>query len=114
VFERDYAKDITHMDPGRWLAWLGPAAAAGFLFGLATSLPFGKIRYLWSRLLLAALALAPLAQFWWVYIGHHFGGGLIARHMWFADAQSQTALAVLVGVALASGISARPYRGDNG
>jgi hypothetical protein len=44
-----------------------PTAAAGFLFGLATWLPFAKVRYLWSRLLLAALALVPIAQFWLLF-----------------------------------------------
>jgi hypothetical protein len=101
------------MNVWKWLTWLAPAAAAGLLFGLAAWLPFAKIRYLWSRLLLAAIALAPLAQFWWVYIfqfgRNNFPGGLISRHVWFSDWVSQTALAVLVGVAIASGFrSVRP------
>jgi hypothetical protein len=56
------------MDKGMWLAWIAPTIGTGFLFGLATWLPFAKVRYLWSRLLLAALALAPIAQFWWLYL----------------------------------------------
>jgi hypothetical protein len=98
------------MNVWKWLTWLGAAGAAGLLFGLAAWLPFRKVRYLWSRLLLAALALAPLAQFWWIYIfqfgQHHVVSGLISRHVWFADPASQTALGVLVGVAIASGFRA--------
>jgi hypothetical protein len=109
VFERDSAA-IFKLDVGQWLAWLGSMAAAGFLFGLAAWLPFGKVRYLWSRLLLAALALTPLVQFWWVYIfqagRHHSVGDLISRHVWFADWVSETGLAILVGVAIASGVTA--------
>jgi hypothetical protein len=37
---------------------------------LATHLPFTKVHYLWSRLL-AALAPAPVAQFWWLFIEEH-------------------------------------------
>ena len=44
-----------------WLSWAGVTIAAGLLFRLATWLPFAKIRFLPSRLLLAAVALLPLA-----------------------------------------------------
>jgi hypothetical protein len=91
-----------------WLAWLGPAVAAGLLFGLAAWLPFGKVRYLWSRLLLAGLALVPIAQYWWLFMyqlpRHGEVGGWIYRADWLLDDLSQTALAVLAGVAIASGL----------
>lgn len=110
AFQMDYEMNAA-MGVSKWLMWLAPAAAAGLLFGFAAWLPFGKVRFLWSRLLLAALATAPLLQFWWVYI-FQFGrgnppGGLISRHVWFSDWVSQTALAILVGVAIASG-----FRGE--
>jgi hypothetical protein len=103
VYRSEFAASFD-FDGGAWLAWLAPAMAAGFLFGLATWLPLGRVRYRWSRLLLAALALAPLAQYWYVFVLHHGSGGFgfVRTHMWFADAGSQTALAILVGVAVAS------------
>ncbi len=64
---------------------------------------------LWSRLLLAALALLPLAHFWLVvfYLArHHVVSGWLATD-WFWDVASQTALAVLGGVAIASGFRAK-------
>jgi hypothetical protein len=53
---------VANLRTSLWLTWLGPAVGAGLLFGLAAWLPFTKVRYLWSRLLLAALVLAPLAR----------------------------------------------------
>jgi len=38
---------------------------------LATWLRFARVHYLWSRLLLAALALAPVAQTWWLILERH-------------------------------------------
>jgi hypothetical protein len=35
-----------------WLSWIGEAAGAGFLYGLAVWLPFTNVRHLWSRLFL--------------------------------------------------------------
>ena len=58
-------------DDSVWLSWAGATVAAGLLFGLAIWLPFAKIRFLPSRLLLAAVALLPLAHFWWVYNEGH-------------------------------------------
>jgi hypothetical protein len=63
VFQRDFSAN-SRMNTGLWLAWVGSAAAAGFVFGVATWLPFGKVRYLWSRLVLAAVPLIPLAEVW--------------------------------------------------
>src|SRR5512133_2181458 len=107
VFQRDFLANA-RMEIGLWLAWVGSAAAAGFVFGIATWLPFGKVRYLWSRLVLAAVPLIPLAQFWWIYVFQYYGRnhpptGLLARHVWFSDWISQTGVAILVGVAIASG-----------
>lgn len=101
-----------------WLAWSASTIGAGFLFGLATWLPFAAVRYLWSRLLLAALALAPLAQFWWVFVfqlpRHGDVGGWTYRWLphWILDPTSQSALAVLAGVAIASGFRAARRAGD--
>jgi hypothetical protein len=109
AFESDWRVNF-EMGVALWLAWLGPTAAAGFLFGLATWLPFAKVRYLWSRLLLAALALVPIAQFWLLF-GYQIRGPAerwLYRVDWFLSWQSLTALAVLAGVAIASGF--RPAR----
>jgi hypothetical protein len=104
-----------------WLAWISATISAGFLFGLATWLPFARVRYLWSRLLLAALAalaVAPLAQYWWVFgfqlPRHGEAGGWIYRWLpnWILDQTSQSALAVLAGVAIASGFRAAQRAGD--
>ena len=70
AFENDFRANF-EMAKGMWLAWIAPTIVTGFLFGLATWLPFAKVRYLWSRLLLAALALAPIAQFWWLFFEGH-------------------------------------------
>ena len=95
-------------DTSLWLSWAGAMVAAGFLFGLATWLPFAKLRFLPSRLLLAAFALLPLAQFWWVLIqGHGRSGGWLSQAYWFDGAQIQFVLAALAGVAIASGFRAK-------
>ena len=74
-------------------------------------MPFAKVRHLWSRLLLAILALAPIAQYWWVFIFQFQQrgevGDWLTRATWLLDHQSQMALAVLAGVAVASGFTAR-------
>ena len=89
-----------------WLSSVGCSAAAGLLFGLAAWLPFTRVRYLWSRLLLAALAFAPVAHFWLVFIHLHKMSGWLAME-WFWGLGAQFALAVLVGVAIASGFRAK-------
>ena len=85
---------------------MGAAVAGGLLFGLATWLPFTSVRFVWSRLLLAAVAFVPIAQFWWVWIYQLQGevGDWLFRADWFFAAPAQTALAVLTGVAIASGV----------
>ena len=94
---------------GLWLYWIGATVAAGILFGLATSLPLTgtRVRYGWSRLVLAAIALVPIAQYWWVFLfqlgRHHEAGGWLARADWLLDPWTQAALAALAGVAIASG-----------
>jgi hypothetical protein len=94
---------------GLWLSWAALVVLAGFLFGLAAWFPFTKVRYLWSRLLLAALALLPLAHYLYVFgyqVPHtgSSGSGWIGRQ-WYvlSGVVAQTASAALVGVALASG-----------
>jgi hypothetical protein len=78
VFLRDFGTNF-RFDTWLWLSWIGAAAGAGLLFGLAACLPFARVRFLPSRLLLAALALLPLAHFWWVFIEGHGSGGWLAR-----------------------------------
>ena len=106
VFELE-ASAIFRYDTSLWLTWVGAMVAAGFLFGLATWLPFAKVRFLPSRLLLAALALLPLAHFWWVAIEGHGSGGWLARFYWFDGAQIQFVSSALAGVAIASGFRAK-------
>ena len=110
AFVRDTSANF-RFDDSLWLPWAGATVVAGFLFGSATWLPFVKVRYLPSRLLLAALALLPIAQFWWVFVqGHGRSGGWLARFFWFDGAQVQFVLAALAGVAIASGFrSKRPH-----
>jgi len=100
-----------HSATGLWLAWIGVTVAAGLLFGLATSLPFTKVRYAWSRLLLAAIALAPIAQFWWVFLfqleRHGEAGGWLSRADRLWHPELQFVLAALAGVAIASGFRAK-------
>jgi hypothetical protein len=95
-----------------WLAWLIPTIVAGFLFGLATSTPFVRGRYVRRRLALAAVALAPIVQFWWVFGFQHerFSDidGWLYRVPLLMDRADQTVLAALVGVALASGFQSDP------
>ena len=110
VFFVDFQMQF-RMDTWLWLSWIGAAAGAGLLFGLAVCLPFARVRYAWSRLLLAAVALVPIAQFWWVFIyqlqRHREAGGWLASVDWLMDPQSQFALAALAGVAIASGFRAK-------
>lgn len=98
-------------DTWLWLSWIGAAGAAGILFGLATWLPLTRVRYAWSRLLLAAVPLVPLAQFWWVefyqFPRHGEAGGWLVRAAWLWDPWEQFALATLAGVAIASGFRAK-------
>lgn len=95
------------IDSWLWLSWMGAAVAGGLLFGLATWLPFTSVRFVCSRLL-AAVAFAPIAQFWLVWI-YQFQrprevSDWLFRADWFFEAPAQTALAVLTGVAIASGV----------
>jgi hypothetical protein len=109
LLQKNYLSTLGRMDLGSWLLWVGSLAAAGLVFGLAAWFPFTALRYLWSRLLLAALALLPLAHFWLVVLylaRHHVVSGWLTTD-WFWDVASQTALAVLGGVAIASGFRAK-------
>lgn len=108
VFAQDY-RAMFRMDVWLWLSWVGSLTAAGLLFGLAAWLPFTRVRYLWSRLLLAALALVPVAHFWLVW-GYLIPRGLVGGWLatdWFWGQGAQSALAVLGGVAIASGFRAK-------
>jgi hypothetical protein len=110
AFGLDAAANFRY-DTSLWLSWAGAMVVAGLLFGLATWLPFAQVRFLPSRLLLAALALLPLAHFWWVLIqGHGRSGGWLGRAYWFDGAQIQAVCASLAGVAIASGFRAKGPR----
>lgn len=115
-FQQDYASTF-HWDVLLWLGWIGTSAGAGFLFGLATFLPFSRVRFLWSRLLLAALVLLPIAHFWsiWGYLlprRHTVSGWFATSTSWFGDLGTQFALAVLAAVAIASGFRAKSPEPD--
>jgi hypothetical protein len=90
------------------------SALGGLAFGLAGSMPWPltPIRYRWSRLLLAAVAAVPIA--WVTYVfgyllprDHEVGGWVAQTARWFGP-DALFGLAVLVGVAVASGL-AQPY-----
>jgi hypothetical protein len=90
-----------------WWSWLGATVAAGLLFGSATWLPFAKVRFLPSRLLLTSAALLPVAHFWWVYARFgtvvYYGTGRVLTHRYWFDGESiQFVMAVVAGVAIAS------------
>ncbi len=51
------------LDDSLWHLSILATIVAGLLFGLAAWLPFTRIRYLPSRLLLAAVALVPVVHF---------------------------------------------------
>jgi hypothetical protein len=96
-------------DNSLWLLSVVSTIAAGLLFGLAAWLPFTRIRYLPSRLLLAAVALVPVAHFWWIFLNQHGRPtGWLWRAYWFDwSAETQFVLAGFAGVALASGFRAK-------
>ncbi len=77
------------------------------MFGLATGLPFAKVRFWPSRLLLAAVALVPLVHFWWAFLEGHGGPGALGGNYWFDAIAVQFEVAALAGVALASGFRAK-------
>jgi hypothetical protein len=114
AFAMDAAANF-RFDDSLWLAWAGATVAAGLLFGLATSLPFAKVRFLPNRLLLAGLALVPVAHSWWVLLeGHAASGGWLGRSYWFDEVQIQFVMAALAGVAIASGLRAASERPASG
>ena len=81
---------------------------AGVLFGLSAWMPFTAIRYRWSRLLLAAAFLTPIAQYWWVAFFQLQRNGQLSwwlySEQWFYAPPTQSALAVLAGLSIASGL----------
>lgn len=109
AFARDASANFRY-DNTLWLSWVGATVAVGLLFGLATWLPFTKVRFLPSRLLLAAVVLMPIAQLWWGLIKGHGEGGWLGRFYWYDAVQVQFVLAALAGVAIASGFRAKRSR----
>jgi len=87
---------------GSWFRSLAIAVGAGLHFGLAAFFPFDRVHYQWSRLLLAALAMLPLFQFRMMVTGNH-PGWFATAYTWFSGLSMQLTLAVLAGVAIASG-----------
>ena len=106
AFRLDSAVNF-RFDDWLWLSWATATLVAGLLFGLATWLPFAKIRFLPSRLALAAGALVPVTHFWWVAIEGHASGGWLGSFYWFHDLGIQFVMAALAGVAIASGFRRR-------
>ena len=109
TFRVQLTRPFLGYDNSLWLLSVGAAVATGLLFGLATWLPFTGIRYLPSRLLLAAVALVPVAHFWWTVLERHARPtGWLWRAYWFdLSVEVQFVLAALSGVAIASGFRAR-------
>jgi hypothetical protein len=106
AFLLDGAENFRY-DDSLLLSWAGATVAAGLLFGLATWLPFAKFRFLPSRLLLAAVALLPLAHFWWIFNEGHRSGGWLGRFYWFDQGATKFVMAAFAGVAIASGFRAK-------
>jgi hypothetical protein len=102
-------RPFSGFDSSLWLVSVVATVVAGLLFGLAAWVPFTRIRYLSSRLLLAALALVPVAHFWWIFFNYHGSPtGWLGRAYWFdMSAETQFVLAGFAGVALASGLRAK-------
>ena len=109
LVEKEAPSSNFSFDNSLWLLSVGAAVATGLLFGLAAWLPFTRIRYLPSRLLLAALALVPVAHFWWTVLERHARPtGWLWQAYWFdLSVEVQFVLAALAGVALASGFRTR-------
>jgi hypothetical protein len=99
------------LDNSLWYAWLGWTIGAGIMFGLATWLPFTKLRYLPSRLLLAILALVPVVHFWWVFL-HPYRPvtDWLGHFRWFDEFPILFVCAAFAGVAIASGFRTRASR----
>jgi hypothetical protein len=94
-----------------WLLSVLGTVVAGLLFGLAAWLPFTSLRYLPSRLLLAAVALVPVVHFWWIILNGHFSNAnWLTRLHWWCTFEVQFALTALAGVALASGFQPKGPR----
>lgn len=81
-------------------------AMAGLAFGLAIRFPFPEPRFAWGRLAFAVVALVPAVHFWYVLSGT--GQGVLGRLYWFDGLAMVQIGAVLAGVAVASGVGARP------
>jgi hypothetical protein len=96
-------------DNSPWHLSLLATIVAGLLFGLAAWPPFTRIRYLRSRLLLAAVALVPVAHFSWIILNHHVDpASWLWRAYWFDFSfEMQLVLAGFAGVALAAGFRAK-------
>jgi hypothetical protein len=100
---------------GGWAVWVGLAALTGLAFGLAGWMPWGRMRFRLSRaLLLGAVPLVMLADFAFLYglmLPHHwYHPSFLLRNPFWDDFGPQLALAVLLGIAIASGFAPRRER----
>jgi hypothetical protein len=109
TWQMRYSSDFkSHLD--LWLEWVGLAVSSGLAFGLAAWLPEGRFSYRWTRVLL--LGVVPFALLGHVALLFEFLlnrrselPGLL-NHMYFYFAIGpQFALAIMLGVAVASGLA---------
>ena len=98
---------------GGWVLWVGLMALAGLAFGLAGWMPWGRMRYRWTHaLLVGVVPLVMLAHFA-IVATHWFS---LPRWLWgrppyfWTDVGPQFALAVLLGIAVASGFASHRDR----
>ncbi|HET9724884.1 MAG TPA: hypothetical protein VFR44_13730 [Actinomycetota bacterium] len=91
-----------------WIGWLLLVVLSGFLFALAARLP-RSFRYRpWTPLLLGMIPLLMFAHFWfWLNVNWPDAPRLFNATYFYDTFEAQFALAIMLGVALASGFKAR-------
>lgn len=100
------------IDWGRY--WLIQAVyiVAGMAFTVAIRFPFPRSRFGWGRLLIAAVVILPVVQFWFTF-GVTSGPQFLHRTYWWFDV-SRAVWSVLAGVAIGAGFGARRRAGQPG
>ena len=103
-----------HLQLGDWAPWVGLVALTGFGFGLAAWMPWGRMRFRLSRaLLVGVVPLVLLAHFAFLFgliLPHVWRPGFLMRSYFWDDVGPLFALAVLLGVAVASAFAPRKER----